>query len=174
MLLACFLPLLPDVISKDTFCPSFSVLNPGMLIAEKCDFTVPVAILSRSLKKLNEGSRAQPMFNLQASKEPTPDNRRGRHSQELRTKHAPTVYRFLVGRQAKSKRMQALEAVSFSPMLQQLLQWFVLRRDRPIPPHESFLCAAMHAHRVRRNVYLLRPAIVVLMRAHARRLHRRQ
>src|SRR6185503_17734392 len=65
MLLACFLPLLPAVISKLTFCPSFSVLNPGMLIAEKCakrsspppsgvmnpkpfaslnHFTVPVAI----------------------------------------------------------------------------------------------------------------------------------
>src|SRR6476620_11396163 len=36
MLLACFLPLLPWVTSKDTFCPSFSVLNPGMLIWEKC------------------------------------------------------------------------------------------------------------------------------------------
>src|SRR3990170_7259714 len=65
MLLACFLPLLPAVTSKETFCPSVSVLNPGMLIAEKCakrssppsvgvmkpkpleslnHFTVPVAI----------------------------------------------------------------------------------------------------------------------------------
>ena len=64
MLLAC-LPFGPVVTSKETFWPSFSVLNPGMLIAEKCanrsspppsgvmkpkplaslnHFTVPVAI----------------------------------------------------------------------------------------------------------------------------------
>src|SRR5262249_30020732 len=36
MLLACFLPLLPAVISKETFWPSLSVLNPAMLMAEKC------------------------------------------------------------------------------------------------------------------------------------------
>src|SRR5690349_16700281 len=64
MLLAC-LPFGPCVTSKETFWPSFSVLKPGMLIAEKCakrsspppsgvmkpkplaslnHFTVPVAI----------------------------------------------------------------------------------------------------------------------------------
>src|SRR6185436_9408267 len=64
MLLAC-LPFGPVVTSNETFWPSFSVLNPGMLIAEKCanrsspppsgvmnpkpfaslnHFTVPVAI----------------------------------------------------------------------------------------------------------------------------------
>src|SRR5216683_3084644 len=35
MLEACF-PLGPVVTSNDTFWPSFSDLNPGMLIAEKC------------------------------------------------------------------------------------------------------------------------------------------
>src|SRR6187401_1875307 len=35
MLLAC-LPFGPVVTSNETFWPSFSVLNPGMLIAEKC------------------------------------------------------------------------------------------------------------------------------------------
>src|SRR3989337_2401954 len=75
MLLACVLPLLPAVTSKDTFCPSFSDLNPGMLIAEKWakrsspppsgvmkpkpfaslnHFTVPVAIVT-FLKKLIKG-----------------------------------------------------------------------------------------------------------------------
>src|SRR5574340_533976 len=35
MLLACFLPLLPSVISKVTFWPSCRLLNPAMLMAEK-------------------------------------------------------------------------------------------------------------------------------------------
>ncbi len=35
MLEACF-PLGPVVTSNETFWPSFSDLNPGMLIAEKC------------------------------------------------------------------------------------------------------------------------------------------
>src|SRR5436190_17055079 len=35
MLLAC-LPFGPVVTSKETFWPSFNVLKPGMLIAEKC------------------------------------------------------------------------------------------------------------------------------------------
>src|ERR1043165_128113 len=72
MLLACFLPPLPAVIWKDTFCPSVSVLKPGMLIAEKCakrsspppsgvmkpkplaslnHFTVPVVICVIPVKK---------------------------------------------------------------------------------------------------------------------------
>src|SRR5688500_15825911 len=76
MLLACFLPLLPWVTSKETFWPSFRVLNPGMLIAEKCakrsspppsgvmkpkpfeslnHFTVPVAIVVAFLKEIKRG-----------------------------------------------------------------------------------------------------------------------
>ena len=35
MLLACCLPLLPIVTSKETFWPSASVLKPGMLMDEK-------------------------------------------------------------------------------------------------------------------------------------------
>src|SRR3970040_511816 len=75
MLVACVLPLLPAVTSKDPFCPSFSDLNPGMLIAEKWakrsspppsgvmkpkpfaslnHLTVPVAIVA-FLKKLIKG-----------------------------------------------------------------------------------------------------------------------
>src|SRR5688572_23369805 len=77
MLLACFLPLLPAVISNDTFWPSLSVLNPAMLMAEKWakrsspppsgvmkpkpfaslnHLTVPVAICNVPYLKLNRGS----------------------------------------------------------------------------------------------------------------------
>src|SRR5207253_8381367 len=76
MLEACF-PLGPVVTSNETFWPSFSDLNPGMLIAEKCanksspppsdvmkpkplaslnHFTVPVAMFSNSLKQKIIGS----------------------------------------------------------------------------------------------------------------------
>src|SRR5688572_5933392 len=118
MLPACFLPLLPAVISKLTFWPSFSVLKPGMLIAEKCakrsspppsgvmnpkpfeslnHFTVPVAMDALPFKKkLNRASEALTMSNFQASKEPHQQHR-GRHSQEVRTKHAATVYVSLIG-----------------------------------------------------------------------------
>src|SRR5690349_966616 len=75
MLLAC-LPFGPCVTSNETFCPSFRVLNPGILIAEKCakrsspppsgvmkpnplaslnHLTVPVAISDLPQDKLSAG-----------------------------------------------------------------------------------------------------------------------
>src|SRR5512138_815690 len=85
MLLAC-LPFGPWVTSKLTFWPSFSVLKPCMLIAEKCanrsspppsgvmkpkpfaslnHFTVPVAIVGNSLSTRIKRDVARPMFRSQ-------------------------------------------------------------------------------------------------------------
>src|SRR5512138_2673935 len=89
MLLAC-LPFGPWVTSKLTFWPSFSVLKPCMLIAEKCanrsspppsgvmkpnpfaslnHFTVPVAIafVSSKNKQNHRGAKPRPMFRFQGN-----------------------------------------------------------------------------------------------------------
>src|SRR6478735_11534398 len=97
MLLAC-LPFGPWVTSKETFWPSFSVLKPGMLIAEKCakrsspppsgvmkpkpfaslnHFTVPVAI-SVFLKINNRRADARPMFHSQGQKSTEPQSQTAR------------------------------------------------------------------------------------------------
>src|SRR6188472_4542812 len=85
ILLAC-LPLGPVVTSKETFWPSFSVLKPCILIAEKCakrsspppsgvmkpkpfaslnHFTVPVAIFKVFLKYESKRDVARTMFRSQ-------------------------------------------------------------------------------------------------------------
>src|SRR4029453_10990625 len=116
MLLAC-LPFGPCVTSKETFWPSFSVLNPGILIAEKCakrsspppsgvmkpkpfaslnHFTVPVAI-SEFPQDINyRRAGARPMFHSQGQKSTGPQSRRvtglGR-ALVLETKHLWDVTR---------------------------------------------------------------------------------
>src|SRR5439155_15045088 len=82
MLLAC-LPFGPVVTSNETFWPSLSVLNPGILIAEKCanrsspppsgvmnpnplaslnHFTVPVAISVIPHEQNRNRDASRPMF----------------------------------------------------------------------------------------------------------------
>src|SRR4029453_7403811 len=84
MLLAC-LPFGPVVTSNETFWPSLSVLNPGMLIAEKCanrsspppsgvmnpnplaslnHFTVPVAISVIPHEQNRNRDASRPCFDL--------------------------------------------------------------------------------------------------------------
>ena len=66
MLLACFLPLLPSVMSKVTFWPSFRLLKPDMLIAEKLPvqgYHFPYPALAR-IEKAGNGYRVVPVNSI--------------------------------------------------------------------------------------------------------------